>query len=71
MLLVLYSLRKNALDNTMINYFSKLISKLIAKDVLKMYDRKPNCSYNCLIGMALKSSDSGRLPVGEIYRFFE
>ena len=31
---------------------------------------KPNCSYNCLIGMALKSSNRKCLPVNEIYTFF-
>ena len=31
---------------------------------------KPNCSYNCLVGMALKSSKHQRLPVNEIYSFF-
>ena len=32
--------------------------------------RKPNCSYNCLIGMALKGSKRKCLPVNEIYAFF-
>ena len=32
--------------------------------------RKPNCSYNCLIGMALKRSGRKCLPVNEIYAFF-
>ena len=31
---------------------------------------KPNCSYNCLIGMALKGSKRKCLPVNEIYTFF-
>ena len=32
---------------------------------------KPKCSYTCLIGMALKASDKGCLPVNEIYRYLE
>ena len=31
---------------------------------------KPNCSYNCLIGLALKNSKRKSLPVNEIYTFF-
>ena len=33
--------------------------------------QKPNCSYTVLIGMALKASNSGTLPVGEIYKYIE
>ena len=33
--------------------------------------RKPNCSYTCLIGMALQASKNGCLPVNEIYKFIE
>lgn len=34
---------------------------------------KPNCSYTCLIGMALKASPAtdGCLPVNEIYKYVE
>lgn len=34
---------------------------------------KPNCSYTCLIGMALKASPGtdGCLPVNEIYKYIE
>jgi len=38
-------------------------------DELKSYI-KPNCSYTCLIGMALKAS-SGCLPVNAIYQYIE
>lgn len=34
----------------------------------KKYER-PNCSYTCLIGMALKSSKTGRMTVANIYAF--
>ena len=33
--------------------------------------RKPNCSYTVLIGMALKASKSGNLPVSEIYKYIQ
>lgn len=33
--------------------------------------RKPSCSYNTLIGLALKASTTGNLPVNEIYAFIE
>lgn len=35
--------------------------------------KKPNCSYTCLIGMALKASPGtdGCLPVNEIYKYIE
>lgn len=33
--------------------------------------KKPNCSYTCLIVMALKASGNGCLPVNEIYKFIE
>ena len=35
--------------------------------------RKPNCSYTCLIGMALRASSGtdGCLPVNEIYKYVE
>ena len=32
---------------------------------------RPNCSYSCLIAMALKASRTGALLVSEIYRFIE
>ena len=33
--------------------------------------RKPNCSYSCLIGMAMKASGRKSLPVCAIYKFIE
>ena len=35
--------------------------------------QKPNCSYTCLIGMALRASSgtNGCLPVNEIYKYIE
>lgn len=33
--------------------------------------RKPQCSYTCLIALALKSSPTGCLPVNEIYKYIE
>ena len=33
--------------------------------------RKPNCSYTVLIGMALKATKSGTLPVSEIYHYIQ
>lgn len=35
--------------------------------------QKPNCSYTCLIGMALRASSGtdGCLPVNEVYRYIE
>ncbi len=32
---------------------------------------KPNCSYTCLVGMALKASTNGCLPVNAIYLYIE
>lgn len=33
--------------------------------------RKPNCSYTVLIGMALRTSETGALPVNEIYSYIQ
>lgn len=37
---------------------------------LQLHHNKPNCSYTCLIGMALKASN-GCLPVNAIYQYIE
>lgn len=34
-------------------------------------EKKPNCSYTSLIGLALMASDEGCLPVSEIYTYIE
>ena len=34
-------------------------------------DKKPNCSYTSLIGLALMASEGGCLPVSEIYTYIE
>ena len=34
-------------------------------------EKKPNCSYTSLIGLALMASDGGCLPVCEIYTYIE
>lgn len=34
-------------------------------------DKKPNCSYTTLIGLALMASEAGCLPVSEIYAYIE
>lgn len=34
-------------------------------------EKKPNCSYTSLIGLALMASDGGCLPVSEIYMYIE
>ena len=39
-------------------------------DEVVVYHDKPNCSYTCLIGMALKAS-TGCLPVNAIYQYVE
>lgn len=38
---------------------------------LARHHRKPNCSYTVLIGMALRTSESGALPVNEIYSYIQ
>ena len=33
--------------------------------------KRPECSYTCLIALALASSENGHLPVNEIYKYIE
>lgn len=40
------------------------------EDNINAHSGKPNCSYTCLIGMALKASN-GCLPVNAIYQYIE
>ena len=35
------------------------------------YHKRPQCSYSCLITMALKASETGCLPVHLIYKYIE
>ena len=32
---------------------------------------KPECTYSCLIGLALTSSKTGRMTVGSIYNYLQ
>lgn len=41
------------------------------KQLVQGQYKKPGCSYTCLIAMALKASETGSLPVSEIYRYIE
>lgn len=56
-------------DDCCIDY-DKHCANLSAQRTGDLHLDKPNCSYTCLIGMALKAS-SGCLPVNAIYQYIE
>lgn len=45
-------------------------ASVVVEEGESAHNDKPNCSYTCLIGMALKAS-SGCLPVNAIYQYIE
>ena len=50
--------------------FGTAEAPIAVEDERSTQNDKPNCSYTCLIGMALKAS-SGCLPVNAIYQYIE
>jgi len=55
------------------NHSSPYVAVPLRRRKLKFVEkpRKPNCSYSCLIGMAMKASGRKSLPVCAIYKFIE
>ncbi len=49
----------------------KSLSELMFRGTIPRYLRKPNCSYNNLIAMAILASGGDSMPVSEIYKYIE
>ncbi len=59
--------RTHPVPNVTLTTNSRRLVPVASRDRAKMSFVKPNCSYNCLIGMALLAHE--RLPVGGIYSY--
>ena len=62
----------NAKESTELHKAQQVDRKRMnGRKIHRSLHKRPQCSYSCLITMALKASDTGCLPVHLIYKYIE